>query len=54
MFFKQLAMAAILFFSKCGQNYAQTSFIAVNIPCKFGEESCINEGYNFSDLQTTV
>ena len=38
MIFKQLAMAAILFF----QNEAKI-FIALNIPCKFGEDIFINE-----------
>ena len=45
MIFKQLAMAAILFFSKRGQNlHRQVFFIAINIPCKFSEDIFINEG----------
>ena len=39
--FQQLPMAAILFF-KVRQNFAQV-FIAINIPCKFGEDVFINE-----------
>ena len=37
MIFKHLAMAAILFFKM------RQVFIAVNIPCKFGEDIFINE-----------
>ena len=42
MIFKQLAMAAILFF-KMRLKFHRQVFIAINIPCKFGEDIFINE-----------
>ena len=42
MIFKQLAMAAILFF-KMRLKFFRKFFIAINIPCKFGEDIFINE-----------
>ena len=42
MIFKQLAMAAILFF-KMRLKYCRQVFIAVKIPCKSGEDFFINE-----------
>ena len=42
MIFKQLAIAAILFF-KMRPNFTQKGFIATNIPCKFGEDIFLNE-----------
>ena len=46
MIFEQLAMAAILFFknqAKILQRQQRQVFIAINIPCKFGEDIFINE-----------
>ena len=42
MFFKQLAMAAILFFKRRWKFFRLT-FTAINIPCKFGEDIFANE-----------
>ena len=43
MIFKQLAMAAILFFPNEAKLLQRQVFIAINIPCKFGEDIFINE-----------
>ena len=43
MIFKQLAMAAILFFQNDAKILHRQVFIAINIPCKFGEDIFINE-----------
>ena len=42
MIFKQLAMAAILFFKMRLKCFRQV-FLAINIPCKFGGDIFINE-----------
>ena len=42
MIFKQLAMAAIVFF-KMRPKFCTQVFIDINIPCKFGENIFINE-----------
>ena len=41
MIFKQLAMAAI--FQNEAKILHRHVFTAINIPCKFGEDICINE-----------
>ena len=43
MIFKQLAMMAILFFKKRPKFCTDNIFIAINIPCEFGEDIFINE-----------
>ena len=46
MIFKRLAMAAILlgfFFQNKAKILHRKVFIALNMPCKFGEDSFINE-----------
>ena len=43
MIFKHLAMVAILFFQNEAKILQRQVFIAVNIPCKFGEDIFINE-----------
>ena len=43
MIFKQLAMAAILLFQNEAKILHRQAFIAINIPCKFGEDIFINE-----------
>ena len=43
MIFKQLAMAAILFFQNEAKMLQRQVFIAINIPCKFGGDIFINE-----------
>ena len=45
MIFKQLAMAAILFFKMRHRQMIlhRQVFKAINIPCKFGEDIFINE-----------
>ena len=43
MIFKQLAMAAILFFQNEAKILQRQVFIAISIPCKFGEDAFINE-----------
>ena len=43
MIFKQLAMAAILFFKMRPEFLHKHVFIAINIPCLFGEDIFINE-----------
>ena len=45
MIYKQLAMAAILFFTQTGFIFFlhRQVFIAINIPWKFGEDIFINE-----------
>ena len=42
MIFKELAMAAILFF-KMRSKFCRHVFIAIKIPCKFGDDIFINE-----------
>ena len=42
MIFKQSPMVAILFF-KMAKIVHRHGFIAINIPCKFGEDIFINE-----------
>ena len=42
MFFKQSATAACLFF-RMRSKFCSHVFIAINIPCKFGEDIFINE-----------
>ena len=42
MIFKQLAMVAI-FFQNEAKILQRQVFIAINIPCKFGEDIFINE-----------
>ena len=43
MIFKQLAMAAILFFQNEAKILQRQVFIAINIPCKFGKDIFTNE-----------
>ena len=43
MIFRQSAMAAILFFRNETTILHRQVFIAINIPCKFGEDNLINE-----------
>ena len=43
MIFKQLAMVAILFFKMRPKFLHRQVFIAINIPCKLGEDIFINE-----------
>ena len=43
MIFKQLAMAAILFLQNEAKILHRQVFLAINIPCKFGEDFFINE-----------
>ena len=42
MIFKQLAMVAILFF-EMRPKICRQAFIAINIPCEFGEDISINK-----------
>ena len=43
MIFKQLAIVAILFFQNESKILHRHVFIAINIPCKLGEDIFINE-----------
>ena len=43
MIFKQLSMAAILFFQNEAKILYRHIFIAINISCKFGKDICITE-----------
>ena len=43
MIFKQLAMAAIFVFQNESKIFQRQVFIAINIPCKFGEDIFIKE-----------
>ena len=43
MIFKQLAMAEIFFFKMRPKILHRQVCIAINIPCKFGEDILINE-----------
>ena len=43
MIFKQLAMAAILFFQNEAKILQRQVFVAINIPCKFDEDIFITK-----------